>query len=154
MSTATFEVTVVGPLDMDDLRAVARDTRTENRRITKENDAELAKVAEVNAQIEADNLARAAQEPPLPPLQLVNAVLQPLVSEDVDGYASLLEIAVVGAHKAAIERARTDVMLTPEQTKEILLAVKDRVDMGENVADILTELKETKPIEALEELKP
>lgn len=155
MSALTFDVKVVGVPDVDDMRALLRDTRLENARLTKENDAELARVAEVNAQIEAENLARAAQDPPLPPLPLVDAVLQPLVSEDLSGYEGLLEVAVVGVHAAAVERARTDVQLTPEQTKEILLAVKDRVDLGENVEDILMELKEPKPVELLlEEIKP
>lgn len=159
MSAITFEVTVVGTPDMDDLRALLRDIRLENARVTKENAAYVAHqeelLAQQNAPIIAENERRALEDPPLDPLPLLELPpldLQPLLSEDVAGYESLLEVGVTGIHTAAIERARADVMLTADQTQEILLAVKDRVDAGERVEDILIELKEPKPL--LEEIKP
>lgn len=108
MSSLTFTITAVGQPDSEDQAAFVREIRTENQRITRENQIR-------EAEINALNAARALQDPPLEPLPFSPA---PLLEETLVAYESLLAIFVSGAHSASVQRAADEELTLLRQRYE------------------------------------
>lgn len=146
MSDLTFSVKVEGVPNTSDLRGLRRDVRTENARIDRENATREDEVFATNVEIEKTNVERLLQVPPLEPLPLLVFEPVPRLPDSTDeelllSYAQLLGVSVVGLHAASVQRALdAPLEATPEEQKSLQLAVSERLEKGDSVADILADI--------------
>lgn len=145
-SDLTFSVKVDGMPNTSDLRGLRREVRLENSRIDRENSTRGAEVLATNLEIKKTNVERLAQDPPLDPLPLLVFEPIPRLPDSTDeellqSYSQLLGVAVVGVHAAAIQRALdAPAEITPTEQKDLQVAISERLEKGDSVADILADI--------------